>query len=259
MTVSTIGLDGLPDARTTMLSDFDGEEILLPHRRDSRKAAELAAEPGVALTILWPGFTRQLVVQGTAQRSSRAESDAAYRRRSALPPAARVAEHGEFAQLPLAERRALGRVPAAHGGADDPAFTPPEAWAGFAVTPHRLVFWVSNPIAASRRIAYTREADRLDSHGAARLTPPRGGRAACHAASDRYGSQAGSERSVPRTVHCGRGRLRRPPQLPPHLLRGPIALHVVAAQARGHQVLPRVGTTARTRQDVVDRRGALPQ
>ena len=160
MTVSTIGLDGLPDARTTMLSDFDGERFFFHTDADSRKAAELAADPGVALTILWPGFTRQLVVQGTASRSSRAESDEAYRRRSPYLQQLAWQNTPAFAQLPLAERRARwDEFLRAHGGAGDPSFTPPASWAGFAVTPRRLVFWVSNPLAASRRIAYTRDAD----------------------------------------------------------------------------------------------------
>ncbi|GAA4068660.1 hypothetical protein GCM10023065_22000 [Microbacterium laevaniformans] len=160
MTVSTVGVDGVPDARTTMLSDYDGERFFFHTDANSRKVAELSANPGVALTILWPGFTRQLVVQGTAQRSSREESDAAYRRRSPYLQQLAWQNTAEFAQLPLDERRARwAEFLRAHGGADEPAFTPPEAWAGFAVTPHRLVFWVSNPDAASRRIAYARTGD----------------------------------------------------------------------------------------------------
>lgn len=160
MTVSTIGLDGIPDARTTMLSDFDGERFFFHTDADSRKAAELAASPGVALTLLWPGFTRQLVVQGTATRSPREESDEAYRRRSPYLQQLAWQNTAAYAPLPLAERRAQwSAFLAAHGGAEHPAFTPPETWAGYAVTPHRLVFWVSNPAAASRRLAYTRVGD----------------------------------------------------------------------------------------------------
>lgn len=57
MTVSTVGLDGNPDARTTMLSDFDGRRFAFHTDANSQKAAELATNPAVALTILWPGFT----------------------------------------------------------------------------------------------------------------------------------------------------------------------------------------------------------
>lgn len=158
MTVSTVGLDGLPDARTMMLSDYDGERFFFHTDANSRKVAELAASPGVALTVLWPGVTRQLIVQGTARRSPRTESDAAYRHRSPYLQQLAWQNTAEFAQRPLAERRARWRnFLSAHGGAEQPVFTPPEEWVGFAVTPHRLVFWVSNPDAASRRIAYTRE------------------------------------------------------------------------------------------------------
>jgi pyridoxamine 5'-phosphate oxidase len=148
----------VPDARTTMLSDFDGERFFFHTDANSRKAAELAADPGVALTILWPGFTRQLVVQGR-RNGRRAPSPT--RPTGGAPPYLQ-----QLAWQNTASSRSC-RSPngarwdeflRAHGGADDPSFTPPEAWAGFAVTPHRLVFWVSNPIAASRRIAYTREA-----------------------------------------------------------------------------------------------------
>lgn len=158
MTVSTIDPTGCPDARTTMLSDFDGERFFFHTDANSRKVAELGADPAVALTVLWPGFTRQLVVQGTAVRTSRAESDAAYARRSSYLQQLAWQNTSDFAQLPLAARRERWRAfLEAHGGSDHPTFSPPEDWVGFAVTPHRLVFWVSNPDAASRRLAYVRE------------------------------------------------------------------------------------------------------
>lgn len=157
MTVSTVGLDGAPDARTTMLSDFDGERFHFHTDANSRKAAEIAANPAVALTILWPGFTRQLVVQGTAARSSHEEAGEAYRLRSPYLQQLAWQNTAAFAARPLAQRRAQWEAfQSAHGGPEHPTFAAPEDWVGFAVTPHRLVFWVSNPAAASRRIAYTR-------------------------------------------------------------------------------------------------------
>ncbi|WP_282837251.1 pyridoxine/pyridoxamine 5'-phosphate oxidase [Microbacterium flavum] len=160
MTVSTVGLDGNPDARTTMLSDFDGRRFAFHTDANSQKAAELATNPAVALTILWPGFTRQLVVQGTAERSPRTESDIAYHRRSPYLQQLAWQNTPEFARLPLPDRRAKWEeFLTAHGGPDAPAFAAPSTWAGFSVTPHRLLFWVSNPAAASRRLAYTRSPD----------------------------------------------------------------------------------------------------
>ena len=160
MTVSTVGLDGIPNARTTMLSAFDGERFFFHTDALSLKAAELASAPGVALTILWPGFTRQLVVQGVAERSPREESDRAYRERSPYLQQLAWQNTVAFAGLPLSERRAQwDAFLRAHGGPEHPDFAAPDTWAGFAVTPHRLVFWVSNPVAASRRVAYTRHSE----------------------------------------------------------------------------------------------------
>jgi len=160
MTVSTIGLDGVPDARTTMLSAFDGERFFFHTDAASRKAAQIAADPGVALTLLWPGFTRQLVVQGVAEPSPRDESDRAYRERSPYLQQLAWQNTAAFAAQTLAERRARwDAFLRAHGGPEHPDFAVPDSWAGYAVTPHRLVFWVSNPAAPSRRIAYTRAAD----------------------------------------------------------------------------------------------------
>ncbi|MFT4052134.1 MAG: pyridoxamine 5'-phosphate oxidase family protein [Microbacterium sp.] len=157
MTVSTTGLDGAPAARTTMLSDFDGEELFFHTDAASRKVAELAREPRVALTLLWPGFTRQLVVQGTAREATPDEAADAYRLRSPYLQQLAWQNTAEFAQLPLAERRRLwAAFLAAHGGAASPAFAQPEGWVGFAVRPERMLFWVSNPEAASRRVEYTR-------------------------------------------------------------------------------------------------------
>ncbi|MFS2031626.1 pyridoxamine 5'-phosphate oxidase family protein [Curtobacterium sp. CT11-45] len=64
MTLSTVGLDGYPDARTVLLSLFDGERLHFHTDSRSRKAAELAAVPRAAVTLHWPEAARQLVVVG---------------------------------------------------------------------------------------------------------------------------------------------------------------------------------------------------
>ena len=158
MTVSTVGPQAQPDARTTMLSDYDGERFYFHTDAASAKVAQLEANPRVALTIVWPGFTRQLVAQGTAARTSADETDATYALRSPYLRQLAWQNTLEFAQKPLeARRERWAAFLAAHGGAEHPDFSPPAGWVGFAVTPHRLTFWVSNPQAASRRARYDRQ------------------------------------------------------------------------------------------------------
>lgn len=147
MTMSTAE----PDARTLLLSEFDEHGFYFHTDSRSRKVQQLADDPRVALTILWPDFTRQLVVLGTAELAPAAEQDRAYRAR--VPYLKQLAWQNThaYAQLPLEERRALW----ASFSEDEHLRHPPETWIGFLVRPHRLTFWQGDPQAASRRTEFT--------------------------------------------------------------------------------------------------------
>lgn len=147
MTMSTT----TPDARTVLLSEFDEEGFTFHTDSRSRKVEQLAADPRVALAILWPDFTRQLVVLGTAELAPAAEQDRAYRARSAYLKQLAWQNSLEFAQLPLEERRAQWAA-----FTDDPErLEPPQTWVGFLVRPHRLTFWQGDQQAPSRRTEFT--------------------------------------------------------------------------------------------------------
>lgn len=152
MTLTTIDSGGFPRSRTVMLSEFDGEYFFFHTDAQSQKVADLARNPRVSLTILWPGFTRQLVVQGTAERASDAEVADAYARRSPYLQQLAWLNTAAFATLTRSKREAeWAAFAAAH-----PTPEQPEGWVGYAVRPHRLLFWVSDPDAASRRVEYVR-------------------------------------------------------------------------------------------------------
>jgi pyridoxamine 5'-phosphate oxidase len=151
ITLSTVDASGAPDARTVLLSEFDRSGLYFHTDARSRKAADIAGCPTVAITVLWPGFTRQLVVQGVAEVAPAAEIAAAYRSRSPYLQQLAWQNSQDFAQLPLDERRARwGAFLLEHSG----SYTQPESWIGYLVRPTRLTFWGSNPDAASRRTEY---------------------------------------------------------------------------------------------------------
>ncbi|MDZ8201490.1 pyridoxamine 5'-phosphate oxidase family protein [Microbacterium sp. SSW1-59] len=151
MTLSTVSPDGAPHARTVMLSDFDGARFSFHTDARSRKVADLAVAPRVALTILWPGFTRQLVVEGLASRASDEDAAAAYARRSPYLRQLAWVNTEEFASRPRGEREDGWR----RFAAEHPDPEPPAGWVGFTVAPERWLFWVSHPGAPSRRLEYT--------------------------------------------------------------------------------------------------------
>ncbi len=139
--------NGIPDARTVLLTERDDEGLYFHTDSRSRKVADITANPAVALTFLWPNFTRQLVVQGLASVAPAAEQASAFERRSPYLRQLAWMNSLEFAQLPLAER-------VAQWAAFDVPGDPPATWIGFLVRPTRLTFWTSNPDAASRRDEY---------------------------------------------------------------------------------------------------------
>jgi pyridoxamine 5'-phosphate oxidase len=152
ITVSTISADGGPDARTVLLTEFDREGFYFHTDALSRKAADIHADPRVAITVLWPNFTRQLVIQGRAEVAPAAEIAAAYSRRSPYLQQLAWQNTQSFAELPADVRRTQW---AAFLAEHATGFAQPDNWLGFLVRPHRLTFWGSNPDTASRRAEYT--------------------------------------------------------------------------------------------------------
>ncbi|MGV8895724.1 MAG: pyridoxine/pyridoxamine 5'-phosphate oxidase [Rhodoglobus sp.] len=148
MILSTVSAAGSPDARTVLLSEFDSQGLYFHTDSRSRKVADIAANPAVALTFLWPGFTRQLVVQGAAEVAPSPEIAAAFEARSPYLKQLAWQNSREFAQLDLDERRSEW---ASFALPDDP----PTTWIGFVVRPTRLTFWSSDPETASRREEFT--------------------------------------------------------------------------------------------------------
>ncbi len=157
VTLSTISPDGWPDARTVLLSSAGPEGFCFHTDANSRKVAHLRADPRAAITVLWPGFTRQLVVAGRADPVSAEALASAYLARSPYLQQLAWQNTAEFAQLPKDERR---RRWAAFAGQTSEKFTQPANWAGFVIRPTRLTFWQGNPDTASERREYTRVGDR---------------------------------------------------------------------------------------------------
>jgi len=137
-----------PDARTVLLTEFDDDGLYFHTDSRSRKVRDISLSPAVAMTFLWPNFTRQLVVQGLASVAPSDEQARAFAGRSPYLKQLAWLNSVEFAQLPLEERRAQWAAFSVPADA-------PETWIGFIVRPTRLTFWESNAEAASRRTEYT--------------------------------------------------------------------------------------------------------
>ena len=156
MTLSTVTVSGEADARTVLLTEYSSDGFFFHTDAMSRKVDNIVKNSSVALTFLWPGFTRQLVVQGRAELAPANEIASAYRRRSPYLQQLAWQNTFEFAQLPLEERRQRWAAFAEEHAAslEQDSLEQPDNWIGFLVRPTRMTFWTSDQDATSRRTEY---------------------------------------------------------------------------------------------------------
>ncbi|WP_029433015.1 pyridoxal 5'-phosphate synthase [Blastococcus sp. URHD0036] len=151
VTLSTVGEDGYPDARTVLLSAFDDTGFAFHTARTSRKVAELAALPRASIVVLWPDFGRQLVVRGDVVPDGDDQAASAWSARPEYLRRLAYLNTEEHAALPQGER--IARWAAFAGPVGTAA-----SWVGYRLRPRELTFWAAAPDTASRRLQYLRTA-----------------------------------------------------------------------------------------------------
>src|SRR5436190_3061022 len=84
MALATVDADGLPDVRMGLLKALDERGFVFYTNLESRKGAELAANPKAALVFHWKSLARQVRVRGPVERVTDAEADAYFATRAKL-------------------------------------------------------------------------------------------------------------------------------------------------------------------------------
>lgn len=154
--LSTIGLDGRPNARHLALKAIRNEGFFITGPL-SRKAAEIEANPHVALTWWWPNQGVQVRVQGIAQRISNEEADMFFQAR---PREAQLTSWTSQQGQRINNRRKLQEdLASTRDRFEGKSIPRPETWSGFCITPHRIEILKFSGDRLHERTLYTKEGE----------------------------------------------------------------------------------------------------
>lgn len=152
MIVATADAAGRPSARTVLLKGYDERGLVFYTNYTSRKGAEAQANPYASLVFPWFPMQRQVLVAGSVERVSRAETEAYFATR---PRGSQLGAWASPQSQVVPDRAAVdaGLAAAAERFGDGP-IPPPPHWGGLRVVPATVEFWQGRSSRLHDRLRY---------------------------------------------------------------------------------------------------------
>ncbi|MGY5849780.1 pyridoxamine 5'-phosphate oxidase [Salegentibacter sp. F14] len=152
MSLATVGEDRVPKSRVVLLKSFSLEGFTFYTNYNSVKGKDLAANPNLCLSFFWPALERQVIILGTATKTSAEDSDEYFNVRP------RGSQLGAWASQQSQEIPShqylideLKKLEEKFDGGEIPR---PGHWGGYRVEPFHFEFWQGRRNRLHDRVQY---------------------------------------------------------------------------------------------------------
>lgn len=156
MTLSTLGKNGRPSARTVLLKAFDERGFVFYTNFESHKGRQIASNPQAALLFLWKHLDNiiQARIEGTVEPVTAEEADTYFASR---PRESQIGAWASKQSATLDSRETFDKQIAFYENKFEGIDVPrPPHWSGFRVVPEMIEFWYGAQFRLHERQCYER-------------------------------------------------------------------------------------------------------